>query len=305
MRATFFNSLKEIYEKKSDMFILTADLGFKLFDKIKDFSPERFYDIGVAEANTVGIASGLSLCNKNVYCYSIAPFLIMRAYEQIRVDIDCHNLNVKLVAVGGGFTYGLEGLTHFGLEDLTLMKALQNMTVVVPADPMEASCLAKISYNHEGPMYIRLGRTGEPVIHGKMPDFKIGKAMILKEGKKVAVFAIGSMVHVVQQVEQELSKKRIKPTLINMHTLKPLDVCGVLEIAEKHDIIFSVEEHNVNGGLGSSLAEVLIENGYKGKFKRIGIPEKLKDNIGDAYYLRELHGLTPDLILKTILKEMQ
>ena len=146
MRATFFNSLHELYKKQDDIFVLTADLGFKLFDKMKGACPNRFYDIGVAEANTVSIAAGLALCGKNVYCYSIAPFLVMRAYEQIRIDVDYHSLNVKLVAVGGGFTYGLEGITHFGLEDLALMKSLQNTAVVVPADPVEASILAKLSY---------------------------------------------------------------------------------------------------------------------------------------------------------------
>jgi len=305
MRATFFSSLKELYEEYNDIFVLTADLGFKLFDEIKIACPDRFYDIGVAESNTVGIASGLSLCGKNVYCYSIAPFLIMRAYEQVRIDVDYHDLNVKLVAVGGGFTYGFEGLTHFGLEDLTLMTALQNMTVVVPADPIEASILAKLSYEHKGPMYIRLGRTGERVIHEDEPDFRIGKAMVLSEGKKVAIFAIGSMVLAAKEAASILEKKGLAPTVVNLHTLKPIDVETIAGIASSHEAIFSVEEHNIHGGLGSSLAEILLEDGYKGIFKRIGIPGKLKEDIGDVNYLRNLYGLTAEKISETILEELK
>lgn len=305
MRATFFNVIEEIYKVKKDVFILTGDLGYKLFDNFKMYCTERFYDIGVAEANMVGIAAGLSLSGKNVYCYSIIPFLVMRAFEQIRVDIAYHNLNVKLIGVGGGFTYGLEGFTHFGLEDLTLMRSLPNMAVIVPADPLEAVSLAKLTYDYKSPMYIRLGKTGEPIIHEKMPEFKIGKAMLMNEGKRVAIFAIGNMVYTGKQVVEMLSKVGINPTLINMHTLKPLDDEMIIQISLNHENIFSLEEHNINYGLGSAIAEVLIENGYWGRFKRLGIPEKLGNFIGGADYLRHKYGLSPEKIYDNILKEIK
>lgn len=302
MRNSFFRILEEKAQIHDDIYLLTADLGFKLFDVFKSKCPERFFDIGVAESNMIGIASGLSLCGKNVYCYSIIPFLVMRAFEQIRIDVAYHNLNVKLVGVGGGFTYGLEGMTHFGLEDLALMRSLPNMSVVVPADPLEAQCLAKISYEHQGPIYIRLGRTGEPYIHNNEPDFKIGKAILLKEGKSLAIFAIGNMVYIGKQVVSLLAEKGINATLVNMHTLKPLDVEIITQVASMHDGIFSLEEHNVHGGLGSAIAEVLAENGYHGVFKRIGINEETKNHIGKADYLREKYGLTPEKIYEKVLK---
>lgn len=305
MRATFFNTIEGIYKVKKDVFILTGDLGYKLFDNFKMYCTERFYDIGVAEANMVGIAAGLSLSGKNVYCYSIIPFLVMRAFEQIRVDIAYHNLNVKLIGVGGGFTYGLEGFTHFGLEDLTLMRSLPNMTVIVPSDPLEAASLAKLTYDYKSPMYIRLGKTGEPIIHKHMPEFKIGKAMLMNEGKRVAIFAIGNMVYTGKQVVEMLSKVGIYPTLINMHTLKPLDDEMIIQISLNHENIFSLEEHNINYGLGSAIAEVLIENGYLGRFKRLGIPEKLGNFIGNADYLRHEYGLSPEKIYENILKEIK
>ncbi len=291
--------MEELYQNNEDIFVLTADLGFKLFDNFKIKCSERFYDIGVAEANMIGISAGLALCGKNVYCYSIIPFLVMRAFEQIRVDIAYHNLNVKLIGVGGGFTYGLEGFTHFGLEDLALMRSLPNMTVVVPADLIEAKCLAELSYDYKGPMYIRLGRTGEPVIHDNNPALKIGKAIILKEGENIAIFAIGNMVYIGKQVVDILVTKGIDATLINMHTLKPLDVETVIQIASSHKALFSLEEHNIDGGLGTAIAEVLAEINYNGKFKRFGI-NGLNNVIGKADYLREQHGLTVERIYSEI-----
>jgi transketolase len=228
----------------------------------------------------------------------------MRAYEQIRIDIAYHNLNVKLIGVGGGFTYGLEGYSHFGIEDLSLMRSLQNMNVVVPADAEEARVLTELSYNFPNPLYIRLGRTGEPCIHNKRPSFKIGKGMVLSSGKKVAIFAIGSMVYQSQLAAALLTKKGILPTIINMHTLKPLDKKLIEEIALSHKAIFSVEEHNVTGGLGSAIAEVLAEISYKGLFKRIGIPDKLENFIGDADSLKNKYSLNANGIAKIILKEV-
>lgn len=305
MRATFFNSLIELYQNDRDFFVLTADLGYKLFDNFKNKAPERFYDIGVAEANMVGIASGLALTGKNVYCYSIIPFLVMRAYEQVRVDIAYHNVNVKLIGVGGGFAYGLEGFTHFGLEDFALMRSLPNMCVVSPADPVEATCLANICYKYEGPMYIRLGKTGEPIVYDKTPNFQIGKANIIKEGKKIALFAIGNMVYTGKLVADLLDKNGLRLTIINMHTLKPLDIETILQIATTHEVLFSLEEHNIHGGLGSAIAEVLAENGCRCRFKRFGIPEKLEKGMGNADYLRQIYGLTPEKISQKILNEIR
>lgn len=305
MRNTFFKTLEEMAQNHDDIYLLTGDLGFKLFDNFRAKYPERFFDIGLAESNMIGIAAGLSLSGKNVYCYSIIPFLTMRAYEQVRIDIAYQNLNVKLVGVGGGFTYGLEGFTHFGLEDLALMKALPNMTVVVPADPKEAEQVAKISYEYPTPLYIRLGRTGEPSIHSESLNFEIGKGMILSEGKDIAIFAIGNMVYHAKQVLDILEKADFTATLINMHTLKPLDIKLIKQCASIHQGIFTIEEHSIVGGLGSAVAEVLSEDCYKGVFKRIGIPEKLENFIGNAEYLRERYGLAVEKISESILKAIR
>ena len=304
MRSRFFQTLESLYKKHENIYVLTADLGYKLFDGLHERCSDRFYDIGIAEANMIGIASGLSLSGKNVYCYSIIPFLVMRAFEQVRIDVAYHNLDVKLIGVGGGFTYGLEGFTHFGLEDFALMRSLPNVSIVVPADPFEAQCLANISYEHKGPLYIRLGRAGEPAIHTALPDFRIGKPIYLSEGKRVAVFAIGSMVYVCKQAAGLLKKKGIEITLINMHTLKPLDTEAIAQIASAHDAIFTVEEHYREGGLGSAVAEVIAERRYAGLFRRIGI-DGLKKHVGDAEYLKDQYGLTTEKVYRKIMAELE
>ncbi len=304
MRDSFFNILLATAQTKSDIFVITADLGFKLFDNFKKEQPSRFYNVGVAESNMIGISAGLSLCGKNVYCYSFIPFLLMRAFEQIRNNIDYHNLNVKLVGVGSGFTYGANGFTHFGLDDLALTRAFTNMTVVVPADPVEAKCFAALSCKYQGPMYIRLGRTGEPILHKKKPNLRIGKALVLRRGKNLALFAIGSMVYTGSLLADMLSVKGIEVTLVNVHTFKPIDSEIIKEIAATHKIIYSLEEHYVDGGLGTAVAEILAETSYIGAFKKIGI-KRLKDDIGDADYLRRKHGLSVENLYNMILKEVK
>ncbi len=304
MRSRFFQTLETLYKEHEDIYVLTADLGYKLFDGLNEKCSDRFYDIGIAEANMIGIAAGLSLAGKNVYCYSIIPFLVMRAYEQIRVDVAYHNLNVKLIGVGGGFTYGLEGFTHFGLEDFALMRSLPNVSIVVPADPFEAECLAAISYDHQGPLYIRLGRAGEPAIHTAAPEFRIGKPICLSEGKRVAVFAIGSMVFVSKQAAGLLKKKGVEITLVNMHTLKPLDTETITQIASTHEAIFTVEEHYREGGLGSAVAETLVENRYAGLFRRIGI-DSLRGHVGNAEHLKEQYGLTTEKVYQNIMAALK
>lgn len=305
MRVNFFKALERKAKLHDNIYLLTGDLGFKLFDDFRAKYPDRFFDIGVAESNMIGIAAGLSLSGKNVYCYSIIPFLIMRAYEHVRNDISYHNLNVKLIGAGGGFTYGLEGFTHYALEDLAIMRILPNMAVVVPADPKEAISLAEVSVEYEGPIYIRLGRTGEPSIHTKPVEFRIGRHIMLNEGKDIAIFAIGNMVYTAKQVIEKLKQNKIQATLINMHTLKPLDKKIIEQIASTHHAIFTAEEHYINGGLGSALAEHLIESGFKGKFIRIGMPEKPDKYIGNADYLRSKYGLTCESIYKRILRELE
>jgi len=303
MRTAFFKTLELKYADNSDIVVLTGDLGYKLFDGFRAMDPKRFYDVGVAESNMIGLASGLSLCGKMVYCYSIIPFLVMRPFEQIRMDVDYHNLDVRLVGVGGGFAYGLEGITHHGLEDIALMRTLPNMTIVAPADGFEAERIAELSSGHHGPMYIRLGHTNEPAVHDHKPDIEIGKAAILYEGRDVALLSYGRTVSICRNAINLLSGDDIKPSLINVHTIKPLDNETICELFDNNRMVMVVEEHISEGGLGSAIAELAADSDYSGKVRRIGI-DRAKSFIGRADYLRASHGLSPEMIADSVRKEM-
>ena len=303
MRQIFFQKLEEYAKKDKNLFLLVGDLGIKFFENFRKIDPGRAINVGVAEANMIGVAAGLSMSGKNVYCYSIIPFLTMRAFEQIRVDICYNNLSVKLLGAGGGLAYGAEGITHHAIEDIAIMRSLPNMTVVCPGDAKEAEMLAEESVNYPGPLYIRFGRDFDPLVHEGEIDFKIGKGIVVKEGKGVCIITTGTMLHTANNLLAALEKENITPTLISMHTVKPLDKELVKKYMQDSKNIFTIEDHNIIGGLGSAIAEVLAENSYKGKFKRIGIEDKYCSTCGSANYLLKSHGLDEEGIVKTILKE--
>ncbi len=303
MRTAFFKRLESIYADNGDVVVLTGDLGYKLFDRFRALDPKRFYDVGVAESNMIGIASGLALSGKKPYCYSIIPFLVMRPFEQIRIDVAYHDLDVRLVGAGGGFAYGLEGITHHGLEDIALMRTLPNMTIVAPADRYEAERFAELSADHRGPMYIRLGHTNEPTVHDSVPEIEIGKISVLRKGEDVALLSYGRTVSTALQAMDLLSDEGISPTLANVHTIKPLDVEAMAELFKTNNLILVVEEHQYEGGLGSAIAELAAEMDYTGKVRRLGI-DRTKAYVGRAEYQRERHGLTPELVAEKVKKEM-
>lgn len=303
MRKVFFETLEEIAKKDESIYLLVADLGIKFFDTFRKIDPGRFINVGIAEANMIGVAAGLAMSGKNVYCYSIIPFLTMRTLEQIRLDLCFNNLNVKLLGAGGGLVYGAEGVTHHAIEDIAIMRALPNMTVVAPGDSLEAEALAEQSINYQGPLYIRFGRDVDPIVHEKEINFEIGKGIVVKEGKDVCLIATGTMLYPATIILEMLRKEDLNPTLISMHTVKPLDKELVENCAKNYKAIFTLEEHNIIGGSGSAVAEVLAESGYKGIFKRIGIPDKYCSDLGSVDYLREKFSLNPEAVAELISKE--
>jgi transketolase len=303
MRNHFFRELLEIYKKDSNIVVLTGDLGFKLFDGFREYDDKRFYDVGVAEANMVSLAAGLSLCGMKVYCYSIIPFLIMRTFEQIRNDVAYHELDVKLVGVGGGLAYGLEGISHHAIEDIALMRTIPNMTIVSPSDQLEAGLFAQLSYENEGPMFIRLCHTNEPVVHEAIPQIEIGKPLRLQEGGDAVIFATGRTVHPAVEASRLLKEEGISTALVEMHTIQPLEKGAVLDVLEKHKLAITVEEHSLTGGLGTIIAELIADNGIEMKLKRMGIDRTCRYT-GTADHLREKYGLTAANIANTVRSEL-
>jgi len=275
MRTAYCKALFDIMADNQQVFALTADIGFRNFDKIINDFPDRFINVGVAEANMVGIAAGLALSGKIPFIFTIAPFVTMRCLEQIRIDLCYQKLPVKIIGAGGGFVYGPQGTTHHAIEEIGMLRTIPEMTVIAPADPVQTEKAVHATMNINSPVYIRIGRNNEPVIYNYKQIFNIGKADILQEGKDVSILTYGALVKNSIDAAAILNKSGISTGVVNMHTIKPIDINCVLECAKNTSTIVTIEEHNIIGGLGSAVAEILSENNHrKILFKRIGINDK-------------------------------
>ncbi|WP_151736540.1 transketolase family protein [Paenibacillus tengchongensis] len=296
MRDTFIAELVRQAELDERIFLITPDIGFSVLEKFKDRFPDRFLNVGIAEQNAVGVAAGLALSGKIVYVYSIVPFVTMRCFEQVRVDLAYMNTNVRMVGVGAGFSYGPAGATHHSIEDIAIMRCLPNMTVCCPGDPIEVKSIISQSVSHEGPMYIRLGKNREPEIHSQDAALTIGRAAKVVEGRDVCIFTTSNMLELGYKWTQELATRGVSSSLISMHTMKPFDSQSVLEMIKLGIPIVTLEEHNVIGGLASAVSEVIAESGMSVKFKKIGIPDVFSHVVGDHEFVRNKIILNGDKI---------
>ncbi len=303
MRSAFIDALTKAAGKDKRIFLLTGDLGFSVLEEFQQRYPGRFINAGVAEANMIGVAAGLALTGKIVYVYSIVPFVTLRCLEQIRNDVCYQKLNVRIVGVGGGLSYGTAGGTHYSLEDIAIMRALPDLTVICPGDPFEAEAAALNSIKHNGPIYIRLGKGRDQQVHKKLRSFKIGKGILLKSGKDLAIIATGNMLPNAFKAATLLEKKGLGASVISMHTIKPIDREMVLGLAKAKKAIFTIEEHYVSGGLGSAVAEILAELSEKPQFKRIALRSMINVS-GRQDFLREKTGLHPEGIARTIVNHL-
>jgi transketolase len=302
MRTAFLNELFEIAKQDPRIVFITGDLGFSVVEKFMQELPKQFVNAGVAEQNMTGMAAGMALSGKIVFTYSIANFPTLRCLEHIRNDVCYHQANVKVVSVGGGFAYGSMGATHHAIEDLGVMRMLPGITVIAPGDPLEARCATRAVAEHEGPCYLRLGKAGEPEVHKGTIDFKIGKAVMFRDGGDLTLISVGGLLQTAAKVAEELARQRIETRVLSMHTLKPLDTESVLEAARETGAVITLEEHSVTGGLGSAVAEVLAENeDFHVLFRRIGLPPVFSPHIGTQEYMLKQHGLDPQSIVESAL----
>ncbi len=302
MRNAVINAIHVAAQKNKDIVFITGDLGYSVIEKFQAELPDQFINTGIAEQNMIGVAAGLALAGKKVFVYSIVPFVTMRCFEQIRVDICYQNLDVTLIGVGGGFAYGTLGTTHFGLEDLTLMRSLPNMKIIAPADPLEATSLFAQLLMVKGPWYIRLNRGGEKNITEHVLKPQIGIGSVLKTGSLVTIFSIGAITEVALEAADLLKKDGIDTEVIHLHTLKPLDVNIIKDRISKRKAIVTIEEHTINGGLGSAVSEVVAENSVSVLFCRLGVNDEYLPFIGKQDFLRMKVGLSADLVAEKIKK---
>jgi len=303
MRTAIIEEVYKIMKENKDSYFLTGDLGYNTLEKIeKDFG-SRFINIGVAEQNMIGIASGLALTGKKVFCYSIIPFLTMRCFEQIRNDICYHDLDVTLLGSGSGLTYGILGSTHFALEDLAILRPLPNMTIFSPADEIDAQLGVRASKNFHHPLYIRIDLREKAKIHKQPYDFKFGKGVVIQKGKDIAVFVNGTLIDEVIKATQIVKDQlKLTTTIVDIHTIKPIDKDAIINEAKDKKIVFIVEEHGKIGGLGSAVSEIVSEFCPETKVVRIGTEDKFIKIVGTRTFLRKQLGLDTKGIVKRILE---
>jgi transketolase len=301
VRTAFIRTLTELATKDPRICLIVGDLGYSVIEDFAEKFPNQFLNAGVAEQNMIGLAAGMSMTGKIVFTYSIGNFGTLRCLEQIRNDVCYHNANVKVVAVGGGLAYGNLGVTHHASEDVAILRALPNMVVVAPGDPIEAGLATRAVVALEGPCYLRLGKAGEPVVHQDNPRFELGRALTVREGSDLTLIATGSMLATADAVAGTLAGKGLSVRLLSMHTIKPLDREAVVAAAVETKLVFTLEEHSVEGGLGGAVAEVLaeLEPGHA-PLKRIGLRPEFNRVVGDQKYLKAMHGLDEEGVMKTI-----
>ena len=297
-RDSYGNALKELGEKYENLVVLDADLaGATKTGVFQKAFPDRFFDCGIAEADMICAAAGLSTTGLVPFASSFAMFAAGRAFEQVRNSIGYPHLNVKIGATHGGISVGEDGASHQCCEDFALMRSIPGMTVICPADDVEAKQAVEAAYKMDGPVYLRFGRLAVPVFHGEDYKFEIGKGEVLREGKDVAIIANGLLVYEAILAGEELAKAGIDAMIINMPTIKPLDEELVIAAAKKCGKVITCEEHSVIGGLGEAVAACLSEN-CPTLVKRIGVNDEFGHS-GPAAELLKQFGLSSENIVAT------
>jgi transketolase len=304
MRATLLSALVEEARVNDRLFLITPDMGYSVLEPFFSEFPERSLNTGIMEQCAIGFAAGLALQGRVPYVYSIVPFVTMRCFEQVRVDVAYMNNPVRLVGVGGGYTYGPAGPTHHSIEDLSLMRSLPNMVVCSPCDRHEVKAITEMSFNHPGPMYIRLGRNNEPDVHHTTAKLGIGHSLKVRDGCDAAILATGTAVKLALLASEGLASSGIEASVYSMPFIKPFDNRLVERLAGEGTPIFTLEEHSIIGGLGSATAEVLAESDSHVLFRRLGIADHYHSIVGSQNFLREKDGLlSVDATIKRILAE--
>jgi len=291
MRNAAIQTLAALIEEGCDIHFFTGDLGFKVLDDLRTRHPRRFTNAGVSEANMVSVAAGLAATGKRVFCYSMAPFVFLRAFEQVRLDLCAQHLPVTLIGVGGGLSYGCEGPSHYAIEDLAVARSLPGLTVYCPGDPHECRAAVRAAAQAPGPVYLRLGKNNDPAVHAG-PVTEISRLLpIIHGAPDVCVLATGHILHAAAEAARAPAPDGPAVRLFSAPALKPFDEPGLRAAAAGARAIATIEEHSLIGGLGSLVAECLFGWGYRGRFLKIGLPDEFCNVVGDHDHLRRHYGL--------------
>ena len=301
MRRTALNCIHELATKDERVVFIGSDITKRDVTAFAEEFPNRFFMEGIYEQHLIGMAAGLALSGKIPFINTIATFLTRRCFEQILVDLCMHNLPVRLIGSGGGVVYAPLGGTHIALEDIAILRAIPNITIISPSDAEEMKRLMPHTLNWPYPIYIRLAKGGDPILASKNNTFEIGKAITVTEGDKIVFISTGTTTYIAKQAADILANDGIDVGVVHVHTIKPLDTEKILKTIAEAQIVLTIEEHRITGGLGSALSELIAEEheGKAIKFKRIGFPDIFTEELGSQNEIMGKYGITVENILKT------
>ena len=292
MRKAFNKELLSIAKRDPRVFMILADIGYGEIEEFAETFPDRFINCGVAEQNMTGVACGVAMEGNIAVTYSIANFPTLRCLEQIRNDVCYHDANVKIVIIGGGMAYGELGISHHSTEDIAIMRALPNMVVLAPCDKAETVALTDAMMAYNGPVYFRCGYKGEPDLHNGPIEVKIGGSAPLRDGKAATVFFAGTVGVNAHKAVEEPAAEGIDCRLVSLYSIKPIDKAAIIRAAKETKAIVTLEEHNICGGVGGAVAEVLMDEGVGDvPFKRLAMPDVNATKVGCQAWMREQYGL--------------
>jgi len=305
MRNAFAKQITALAQQDPRVVVMAGDIGNRLFDNLKAKCPDRFFNCGVAEANMIGMAAGMAMSGLRPFCYTITPFITYRCLEQIRVDVCYHHVPVVIVGTGSGLSYASLGATHHSCEEMGMLRLLPGLAVLAPADEMEVRAALKAALQYPHPVYIRIGKKGEPIVHKTEPNFVIGKALPLRDGTDVCLLGTGTMLPVVLETADLLAKDGVSAKVVSFPCIKPLDEELLAEVFTKFKYVATVEEHSVLGGLGGSIAEWLTASRAPGRLLRFGTADEFLHETCEQEEARERYGLTGPAMAARIKSEMR
>ena len=295
MRNAFADEVTKLGCEDPRVVLLSGDIGNRLFDRFKEHAPDRFFNCGVAEANMMGMAAGLAMSGLRPVVYTITPFTTTRCLEQIRVDACYHKAPVVIVGTGSGLSYAQLGPTHHSCEDLAILRVLPDMTVLAPCDEVETRLLLRAALALDTPVYMRIGKKGEPRVHHDTPQLRIGRAETVRDGDDVCLLSTGTIMPAVLGAAERLHDVGLSARVVSFHTVKPLDDEFLQEVFDRYAVVATVEEHSRLGGLGGSIAEWLADRGpMKARCMTFGTPDAFLHEVGSQAYARHRFGLTAE-----------
>ena len=305
MQRAYITSLYNLIKKDKNVISCLSDSGTDYDEMIAREFPDQCINFGISENNKVAAASGLASCGKIPFVYTTNAFIAYRSYEFVRDDICLQNKNVKLIGMGCGISWSTLGPTHHTTEDISALKAIPNLVILSPASPKEVEKCMEYAYNHKGPVYIRIGMGNEKEIYEEDFEFKKKKNNVIKEGKDITIFSTGSIISEVLEAREKLVENNINAKVVNISTIKPIDETSIIEEIKKQKNIYSVEEHNIIGGLGDSIAAVVATNNLNCKLTKIGLKDCFAKGYGTYSQIKEMNGLDANSIYNEIMKNIK